>query len=545
MYKPFIVLLVLCAALSACSEEDAPDNLEPRLLVGEAVDITRHEATLSGRVELSGSTAMPKLWFEYCSDAGMETFTCQADDAGDGGVQARITGLKPGTKYEYRLKGSNGRATVSSDIGTFLTLSNDKPTITGLQVLSQGPTSVIAAFEIIDDGGENIMEAGCYIADLGSGSVDKLQAEYSSSIDGVICRIVIKGLRQSAEYELCPYAANSSGETKGEPLPFATRNVVMMSEPGELAELLGDDMYQYEEMTFAGPMNGYDIRCLRRMMGRDVDGSETPGRLAHVDMTDVNIVSGGGSYDMSRYTEDDVIGYGMFADCTRLEEIAMPSTVKTISKDAFRDCVSLGRISIPAGVVDVTPSGGCQALQCVEVSQANEYYSSVDGVLFDAGVSSIVWFPMGKNGDYELPATVTSVGDYAFRGCNISEFVFPDGVTELGKAVFLESKVERVVLPDGLKLLPSATFQDCAKLCEVKLGKGMELVSDYVFDGCTLSDIYVEAKYPPVCSDNAFDGTADDFFSTCVLHVPASRLAMYEADNKWGRFDNIIGIDGI
>ena len=49
-------------------------------------------------------------------------------------------------------------------------------------------------------------------------------------------------------------------------------------------------------MSIAGPMNGDDLRCLRQMMGRDIDGSATSGRLAQENMAVAHIVEGGGVY---------------------------------------------------------------------------------------------------------------------------------------------------------------------------------------------------------------------------------------------------------
>lgn len=390
-------------------------------------------------------------------------------------VKIQLTGLQPGTMYYYRLHGTNGRVELHGNTMTFVTMPNDRPTVGVPAVLSQGPMSVIVEYEITDDGNETI----------------------------------------------------------------TTSDAVLLADAGEFEELMGDSKYEYTTLSIAGPMNGDDLRCLRQMMGRDIDGSATAGRLAQVNMADAHIVEGGGVYGSSRYTENNVVGYGLFADCTLLTSVTLPSDAVKIEKDAFMNCTALREITIPASATDISPSSGCTALAAINVSAANTAYSSIDGVLFDAGATEILWFPIGKQGDYTLPSTVKAIGDYAFQGCHITRFTLPDNLTEIGQAVFYDSSVEEVVMPSGLRLIPTATFQKCDKLTTVRLGAATELISDYVFDGCPLEHLYVDAQYPPVCNSNALTSTPD-FLPTCTLHVPKGRRNFYRADSSWKRFGTIV-----
>ena len=538
MYK-MLFFLTAVLLLSACDGVETPANLEPRLYVGGAVGVTRTEATVTGGIIMYGDTPVPELRFVYGADGRMDMSSPAVEADGEGRVSYRLTGLTAGTEYSFRLHGDNGRVTLGSDTCVFTTVPNDPPTVTGLSLLSQGPTSVIVEYGIVSDGGEAVTATGCRIRDVASG--DTLRVAASGNV-GDTYRVRIGGLRRHASYEIRPYAANAVGETVGGALSLVTGDAVVLAVAGELAELIGDDVYGFTSLSLAGPVNGDDLCLLRRMMGRAPDGSATEGVLVHVNMTDAHIVGGGGSYGASRYTEDDVIGYGLFAGCDRLEDVALPSSAKVIEKDAFLGCVSLERIDIPADIVEVAPSSGCYGLQAVEASPANERYKSVDGVLFNAGVTEITWFPMGKGGDYSLPETVTSVGDYAFRECNITRFTLPSGLEKMGQGAFYGSKVEEVVMPARLRLIPTGAFQACRALRAVRLGAGTELISDYAFDGCPLEHLYVEAAYPPVCDDDAFSTSYDGLFSNCVLHVPSARLGMYKADGTWGMFDNITGM---
>lgn len=537
LMKHTLILFTAMIVFAACGEDNVPVNLEPRLSVSGATDITRTEATLQGTVALRGNTDMPGLRFVYGEDAG-ETTQVEAL-ADNGSVSSRITGLTPGTQYTFYLQAYNDRTTVNSGTMTFTTIPNDKPTIGELTILSHGPASAIVCYTITDDGGEEITETGCYVTCVSDGETYKTVATLAG-IDGTY-KIRIGELRQNTAYELKAFASNKEGETIGEALSFTTGNAVTLTEPGMLRSLMGDNLYAYRSLSFAGPMNGDDLACLRNMAGIDMDGSATQGQLAHIDMADVSIVAGGGSYAESRYTEDNVIGYGMFAGCSKLESIVMPDNVTVIERDALRDCASLTSLTIPASVEEVTPSSGCVALAEIQVSPANSHYRSEGGVLFNADATGLVWFPMGKEGDYTLPATITSIDDYAFTGCKITSLILPDELADIGQSAFYGCELEEVHMPDKLRQIPVGVFQGCQRLSTVYLGTGTELVSDYAFDGCPLLHLYLSASYPPVCRPDAFGRSSDEIFSTCVLHVPSNRLAMYKQDSEWGQFKNIVG----
>ena len=537
LMKHTLIFLIAMIAFAACGEDNVPVNLEPRLSVSGATDITRTEATLRGTVVLQGNTDMPGLRFVYGDDGGA---TMQVEAFADNGsVSSRITGLTPGTQYTFYLQAYNDRTTVNSGTMTFTTIPNDKPTIGELTILSHGPASAIVRYTITDDGGEEITETGCYVTCASDGETYKVVTTLPGN-DGTY-KVRIGELRQNTAYELKAFASNKEGETIGEALSFTTGNAVTLTEPGVLRSLMGDNLYAYRSLSFAGPMNGDDLACLRNMAGIDMDGSATQGQLTHIDMADVSIVAGGGSYAESRYTEDNVIGYGLFAGCSKLESIVMPDNVTVIERDALRDCASLTSLTIPASVEEVTPSSGCAALAEIQVSPANSHYRSDGGALFNADATALVWFPMGKEGDYTLPITVMSIDDYAFTGCKITSLTLPDELTDIGQSAFYGCELEEIHMPDKLRQIPVGVFQGCQRLSTVYLGTGTELVSDYAFDGCPLLHLYLSASYPPVCRPDAFGRSSDEIFSTCVLHVPSNRLAMYKQDSEWGQFKNIVG----
>ena len=544
MFNRFYITFVAVVALLCSCSSDKPDSLEPHLQTLPATDITRTEATISGRCQTDNGVEMPQLWFCYGVDESMSERS-EALEAADGSVSMRLRNLTAGTTYYYMLQGGNGTAVLSGETLNFTTLPNLQPTIGDVKVLSSSPMSVIVGYRIADDGGDEITESGCRVSRQDGAAMSDGEKETtimqagSVGADGFY-RLRIGNLQPSTAYTICPFAKNRNGEAVGEPLSFTTPTAVVLDEAGMLSVVIGDDIYKYTTISIAGPLNGDDLRTLRHMAGRGIDGSATNGRLADIDISGARIVAGGGVYDAAHYSEDDVVGVGLFAACNNLKNIKLPMDVVRIEKDAFLNCSSLRSIVIPATVSSIVPSAGCTSLEEISVSGANTSYTSSDGVLLSGDAKSILWFPMGKRGDYALPATVTAVGPYAFRECSIEKFVFPAGLTKIGECAFYNSKVKEVALPSTLKLLPTGVFQKCADLKTVRLGDDVELLSDYVFDGCPLTDLYITAPLPPVCGSNTFATTGADFVKTCRLHVPKGRKKYYRANAKWNVFDNIV-----
>lgn len=558
--KHLIINLAIIILMASCSS-DKPSYLEPHLSTLAATDITRNEATLNGIAEIEGDADMPQLYFRYGTTENMDQtvpITTENEKISkQNNVSFRLKNLIASNTYYYMLQGSNGRTITSGNMMNFTTLPNEKPKVGNTILLSHGPTSAFVSYNILEDGGENITETGCYY-ELASQSATEAQSEkenmekefpgknatkeiltnYSGGLGQQ--KLLIGKLTLNTTYKIWPYAKSRMGETIGDCITYTTTSdAIMLKEAGELQFLLGNNLYDYPSLTLAGPMNGDDLNCLRKMMGRNLDESDTPGKLASIDMTDVKIVAGGGPYGANRYVQDHVIGQGLFANCDYLTNVILPTDVTTIEKDAFMNCKSLAKIEIPASVSNLLPSSGCTALRDIEVSEANSNYSSDNGVLLNAQQTNILWFPMGKQGEYSLPSTITSIGNYAFKECSIEIFILPDNMNEIGQGAFMDSKVKEVKLPANLKRIPTSTFQGCKQLKVVRIGSKTEAISDYAFDLCPLTDIYVEAKLPPVCSPHAFTTRGTSFLNTCIVHVPTGKAAFYKGDVIWKQFKNI------
>ena len=548
---------VLCVlGLASCSS-DKPDNFEPQLQTLEAIDITRNEATMVGQCHTTGATEMPQLWFCYGDDPSMSQKTAvltPADNNGgkpDGTVVYRLNQLTPSTTYYYKLQGGSGNVVLSGEQLSFTTQPNAKPTTGKVTVLGISPLSAIVSYSISETGGDPITESGCYLSrqdggtmgdattSTGSGNTIKL-VQTGDADDNGMFRLRIGGLQPEVAYSIRPFAANKNGEDVGEAVSFVTTSTSIINDAGQLTELVGDDKYRFTTLSIAGFLNGDDLRTLRDMAGCDNEGKATAGQLSDIDLSGAQIAEGGKAYAEGHFTQTNVVGKAMLASCEKLKRIVLPLQTTKIEADAFRNCSSLHTIEVPTLVESIETSAGCTALSEINVQAGNSHYSSKDGVLLSGDGKSILWFPMGKEGEYTLPSTVTTVGDYAFRNCRIETFHFADGLTSIGKYAFYNSSVKEVSLPSTVKHIPTGLFQKCADLTTVHLGKSTEMLGDYVFDGCPITNLYISAPTPPYCSNNTFASSGNNIFSTCRVHVPKNRRIYYRGDMIWAQFKRIV-----
>ncbi|MBQ4055194.1 MAG: leucine-rich repeat protein [Clostridia bacterium] len=88
-----------------------------------------------------------------------------------------------------------------------------------------------------------------------------------------------------------------------------------------------------------------------------------------------------------------------------------------------------------------------------------------------------------------IPATVESIGNYAFFGCpKLTHVTIEEGTknVSIGNEAFRASEFLRsAVIPGNVKSIGDFAFGGCLRLNEVTLGEGIESLGNQVFGGCT------------------------------------------------------------
>ena len=183
---------------------------------------------------------------------------------------------------------------------------------------------------------------------------------------------------------------------------------IELNKAGTLPDRISESKkYLITNLKIVGEVNGTDLKFIREMAGRDVNGEKTDGKLSILDLSEAKIVEGGDayvSYYDDRYTYNDNLGRGAFWGCSGLTSLTLPSGVTSIDYQTFYGCSGLTSLTIPSGVTSISD---CAFSGC-------------------SGLTSLT-----------IPSGVTSIGDWAFQDCSgLTSLTLPYGVTSIGRNAF-------------------------------------------------------------------------------------------------------------
>lgn len=188
------------------------------------------------------------------------------------------------------------------------------------------------------------------------------------------------------------------------------------------------------------------------------------------------------------------IGSGAFGH-SEVETVIMEEGVEELGDFVFENmCVT--NITIPSTVrkMGTNPFCNCFCYDRINLSPDNEYFSFVDGVLFENKGHTLVYYPFERNGTiYQVPEDTRKIGAYAFSGCNkLDTIIIPDSVTEIGEYAFTRCRFKSLELPRYLVHLRDGTFSYCGKPESILIPASVRWFGTYVFKNCEPECLIVE-----------------------------------------------------
>jgi len=135
------------------------------------------------------------------------------------------------------------------------------------------------------------------------------------------------------------------------------------------------------------------------------------------------------------------IGSYAFNNCDSLESVELPEGITKISEQAFSDCSLLKNISIPTSVTTIGNNVfySCNCLEKIDVSPMNAKYCSIDGVLYNKTMTTLIVYPACKIGtEFEIPKSIGILGAYTFSGNNyLSKLIISESINTIVYGAFL------------------------------------------------------------------------------------------------------------
>lgn len=301
---------------------------------------------------------------------------------------------------------------------------------------------------------------------------------------------------------------------------------VSLLEPGSLGtEVLKntEHIQNVRKLVISGPMNSDDWERVMMMTS-----------LFSLDLTNAEITEIP-EYQLSRGAHRDNLSF--------LHEVKLPTTLKTIGKNAF-DLTYLDDITFPDGLETI----GNYAFSSTRIKKAIlpetvtlvgesafAYNPSLKDVVYPASAKSIPYACFRqcyKLQPFEIPEGIITIGYDAFSECYRYNTSIPSTVTSIGSYAFNGCNLDNVVIRENVNVSNEA-FQYC-QLKTIEFPTSMYSAPSRVVKYCTsMTDIYLKSP-TMVTPNNILEGCNK---SILTVHVPDYLVNTYKQDSYWYNYN--------
>ena len=133
------------------------------------------------------------------------------------------------------------------------------------------------------------------------------------------------------------------------------------------------------------------------------------------------------------------------------------------------------------------------AITAYNISETNNNFDTIDGVLYNEAHSTIFAYPQSKSGTtYVVPDTVTAIEQFAFSNSLIETITLHEGLLYISDAAFLSSNLTNVTLPSTLLYIGGYAFSETF-VTSIHLPGDIENIVPNAFQDTPLETITIDS----------------------------------------------------
>ncbi len=167
-----------------------------------------------------------------------------------------------------------------------------------------------------------------------------------------------------------------------------------------------------------------------------------------------------------------------------------------------------------------------------EIAHNNSRLKSKDGVIYSLDDDTLLLFPSGRCGTFDIPKTVKILGDNSFAFTALDTLNIGDNITDIGADMMvLALNMKSFRYPNTIKRIERRHSVWGYNLDEIIYGSGTKYVFGYLGESKYLSRIVCLATTPPEVGFKSILGS-----DTLTLFVPRKSIGLYQQANGWKNF---------
>lgn len=119
---------------------------------------------------------------------------------------------------------------------------------------------------------------------------------------------------------------------------------------------------------------------------------------------------------------------------------------------------------------------------------SNSYKDDLGVMIFDGEVTTIgsnAFYWVGNLSSIQIPDSVTSIGDSAFRDTNLTQVLLPNNLKTIGTAAFAHVPIENITIPVNVESIGSDAFFGCYSLTDITIPDRVKKIGSFAFSECS------------------------------------------------------------